>query len=468
MKVVFIHYHLLKGGVTTVLRRQVQALLKSGDQVLVLAGEADEPSFEGAPPVLLDALRYDGRREPGQQVEDLAGDILKAIRARFPDGVDIVHIHNPLIRKNSLFLPALALLQREGLRLFLQNHDFAEDWRPDVWVGDGPYPGNCHYAVINGRDREYLVKAGLKPKAVHLLPNPVLAPPLGEARERNLFLYPVRAIRRKNIGEILLLSLFLSGGCRIGVTLPPTSEKDVPMYRFWRETAARLSLPVAFDLGLDADFGALVASSRAIITTSVKEGFGFSFLEPWLASRPVLGRRIDYVCRDFEGEGMVFNELYDGIDIPLEYFDSGELEARFTAALDQVWELFGRSTPPQARRSLLESLFSRGVIDFGRLDEELQAMILGRLSKDDAMRRDLSALNPFLAALPDWQENEALTAQNRATVVRSWSPEATLHILKNAWQESIDSPCHQHPDREALLHAFLDPAKLSLAGTGYD
>ena len=48
MKVVFIHYHLLKGGVTTVLRRQVQALLKSGDQVLVLAGEADEPLFAQA------------------------------------------------------------------------------------------------------------------------------------------------------------------------------------------------------------------------------------------------------------------------------------------------------------------------------------------------------------------------------------------------------------------------------------
>jgi hypothetical protein len=41
--------------------------------------------------------------------------------------------------------------------------------------------------------------------------------------ERNRYLYPVRAIRRKNIGEALLASLFIPKGRTVAVTLPPTT-----------------------------------------------------------------------------------------------------------------------------------------------------------------------------------------------------------------------------------------------------
>ena len=38
------------------------------------------------------------------------------------------------------------------------------------------------------------------------------------------------------------------------------------------------------------DFAALLASAHALVTTSVAEGFGLAFLEPWLMGRPLAGR----------------------------------------------------------------------------------------------------------------------------------------------------------------------------------
>jgi hypothetical protein len=38
-----------------------------------------------------------------------------------------------------------------------------------------------------------------------------------------------------------------------------------------------------------------------VITTSVLEGFGFAYLEPWIADRAVIGRSIPMITPDFRG-----------------------------------------------------------------------------------------------------------------------------------------------------------------------
>jgi len=469
MKVALVHYHLLKGGVTTVLRRQVRGLLDSGDEVLVLSGEAEKSHFEGAPLVLLELLRYDERREDRHSPpEALAQALLDAVEGHFGGPADIIHIHNPLILKNSLFLPALALIQASGARVFLQNHDFAEDWRPDVLVRGVDYPANCHYGVINSRDGLFLSAAGLEPGAVHLLPNPVLAPEHLPPSSRTRFVYPVRAIRRKNIGEVLLLSLYLPKDARCAITLPPTSDRDMPYYQFWRESAKRLGLPVEFDLGLELSFEQVLASACAIITSSVKEGFGFSFLEPWIAGRAVIGRRIDYVCRDFESASLSFPDLYDGLQIPISLFDAGALRHKYVKAVQDIWGLYGRTGAAEAVETMESALFDKPTLDFARLDEASQARVLERLCEDEGLKNSLARLNPGLLALSFWKEDEALIEANREMVKEHWSIEAAIGILKEAWRAAIDRPCVQKLDRERLLEHFLDPRNLFLVGTGYD
>jgi hypothetical protein len=55
----------------------------------------------------------------------------------------------------------LKSLQKRGVNLFLQIHDFAEDGRPFDYFAD-EYPADCHNGVINQRDYEILLAAGLK------------------------------------------------------------------------------------------------------------------------------------------------------------------------------------------------------------------------------------------------------------------------------------------------------------------
>src|SRR5690606_29176205 len=130
----------------------------------------------------------------------------------------------------------LMRLQHRRIPLLLQIHDLAEDGRPHLYYRDAAYPSDCHYAVINQRDRRRLVQSGLNPEAVHYLPNPVA--PIAAAsypeQPEDHVLYPVRAIRRKNIGEAMLLSLFFPDRLPLSITLPPNSAADRKPYDFWR------------------------------------------------------------------------------------------------------------------------------------------------------------------------------------------------------------------------------------------
>ncbi|NIO41528.1 MAG: hypothetical protein GTO41_15945, partial [Burkholderiales bacterium] len=154
-----------------------------------------------------------------------------------------MHAHNHSLGKNVLFPKALAVLARDGYSMLLQIHDFAEDFRPDNYgqlasalvdnaferLPDALYPQalHVHYAVLNCRDREILRHAGVDPARLHWIPNAVaetdtlpnreaarneLTVRFGIPAEARLLLYPVRGIRRKNLGETLMWSALADEG----------------------------------------------------------------------------------------------------------------------------------------------------------------------------------------------------------------------------------------------------------------
>lgn len=481
MRIALMHYHLLRGGVSSVLRHQARSLMEAGDEVLVIAGEAGgdvvPQEYGGAPLAIVPELRYDGRRgetlpqsadERRAGAERLAGALEDAMLRRWGSVADIIHVHNPLIRKNSLFLGALRLLASHGGRLFLQNHDFAEDFRPDVYLADEGYPEDCHYGAINGRDHSFLRRAGLDPAGTHLLPNAVAPVEAMPGLDRTRYLYPVRAIRRKNIGEALLLSMFIPKGRTVAITLPPASARDEETYRRWKELARRLSLPVEFELGDRLTLGELMGTAVCAISTSVKEGFGFSFLEPWTAGRAAIGRRIGYVCSDFEKEGVVFDNMYDSIDVPLVYLPAPLLRRKLEHALLEAYRAFRLQAPPYALKSLTDDVFSRDVFDFGRLDEELQTEIIETLASNSAAREDILEANPFLAGLPSWECDEEIVAANRQRILSVYDSASALTRLKDAYRTVVDHPVRHRLSKAILLELFLDPLKLSLVGVGHE
>jgi glycosyltransferase involved in cell wall biosynthesis len=455
-----------------VIYNQAQALLEGGDEVLIITGD-ECPADAPFPGVCVKALQYDRPGTPEAPARDseegarnLADSLLRAMESHWGIPADIIHVHNPLIQKNAALVPAVNILTGQGLRFLLQNHDLAEDFRPDVYMVHDEYPENCHYAVINSRDYSFLHRAGLKTAGLHLLPNEVSPLDAAPGLEQKRYLYPVRGIKRKNLGEALFLSLFIPKGKTIAVTLPPNSEKDHRVYRFWVGLAEELRLPVEFGIGSTDTFSRIIGSASCVITTSVKEGFGFSFLEPWTAGRAVIGRRIDYVCKDFEEAGVRFDSLYSSINIPMVYISQAMLRKKMDHTIAGVYEAFGLEPPHYIIKMLNDELFSRDELDFGRMDEDSQEYIIRTMVSNEAVFRDIAEVNPFLTELAGWRPDEDLITRNREVISNVYGRDRIRQKMREVYQAVHTTPVVHKISKTMLLELYLDPLRLSLVEVG--
>jgi len=461
MRVLIVHYHLKPGGVTTVIRRQLSALATLGVDAAVLSGEA-QPGFSGTVSVE-PALAYDETLPghgsyPDEPEPKRVAAIVAAVRREadaLGDGA-VIHVHNPTIRKNSSMLAALAELAAEGRPLVLHVHDLAEDWRPDVYSRQ-PYPHAAHWAAINRFDAAALREAGAG--SVTFLPNPVPCPAQPEAVARpagpGLLLCPVRGIRRKNLGEVLLLSLFVRPGSRVGITLPPLNPRELPHYDAWREAAERLAAPVVFGLGLKAGLDELYAEARAVLTTSIKEGFGMSFLEPASRGRATLGRRLPRVVPDFEQAGLSFPALYDSIVVPGGFFDADAFASRIRAVVDQAMQAYGQPetcTGSSVVRSILEA--GNAGPDYGRLDELAQAQVLETLANDRRATGAFFSANPFVE---HWDQAADNLEPPPFQALEPWSEAVYGERLVSLYRKALKECGGQGPDKKSLLEQYLRP-----------
>jgi len=138
--------------------------------------------------------------------------------------------------------------------------------------------------------------------------------------------YPVRIDQRKNIEEALfitkVLNEFHEGNYRLIVTATRDKDYKKPedniyqrrIEKFAKECDIPCSLGEAYEYidGKNFNIGNLYHISDLALTTAVKEGFGYAYVEPWVSGTPLIGRRIREVCEDFEAHGMSFKKnLYD-------------------------------------------------------------------------------------------------------------------------------------------------------------
>lgn len=474
MKIAVIHYHLKPGGVTTVIRRQIDATAATND-FLVIVGEPPPDSDTADLPadvVCLPEIAYDTPAGPAcsDPVATAAG-ITQVIRKKWAGGCDLIHVHNPLLAKNNAFLNILNILQNQGETLFLQIHDLAEDGRPNHYYAKQPYPTGCHFGVINSRDYKILVNAGAQPNGVHLLPNAV--PPLPaeepatEAISDNLVLYPVRAIRRKNIGEAILLSLFFDNQKQLAITLGPNSPADIPAYTGWQAFVEKHRLPVTFEASSWRPFPELVASAESILTTSISEGFGFSFLEPWTAKKPLFGRQLPEICIDFEKKGVLLDHLYTRLAVPIHYLDHHLFFEKIQAAVDRAGRSFGVSIAPDKIAALL-ALAENDTVDFGLLDEALQKQVVTRVLSTPEDRPALTDLNPTLAALNQVLPADRVAA-NQQAINHHFNYDRCGEKLLAAYQAAVATSVNHDLDKPALLDCFFNPETFTLLKWGdYD
>jgi len=466
MRVVLIHFHLNTGGVTTVVRQQADVLKKMGHDLLLLTGIRPKERWP-APVKTVPGLAYD---EVSSGISIDAGEtseaILRAIDGAWPGkSPDLIHIHNPTLAKNRHLQAVLKTLQRAGLTLLCQVHDFAEDGRPEVFFEE-PYVADCHYAVVNGRDREILLRSGLLEQGVHHLPNAV--PPLKVCEDDTVsdsghVLYPVRAIRRKNIGEAILLKLCAFQAHPLAITLPPTSAPDLPGYEMWRRYVADHKLAVSFEAGLHSDFQRMVAGSRYLISTSINEGFGFSFLEAWTAGKALWGRMLPDICDDFTRTGIELGHLYTHLWVPLTWFDADECKKKWQTARALAARRYGMAIADDRTDTEWREITCSDRIDFGLLSERFQRKVIDRvLTAGERASRHLHEINPGLARFGSRPEVRELIEKNRSAVLAHYSLSNYSKRLIDIYQKVLTAPVRQQIDKVALFSAFMAPSRFSL------
>jgi len=230
------------------------------------------------------------------------------------------------------------------------------------------YP-NIKYVVINRYDWWRLIEHGIEEKSIYYIPHSVdesIIPPDDRSEElrrkiiekegldpsvRFIF-YPVRCVRRKNVEEAIFLTKFfnclaegktsrdncrLKGKFHLLVSVKPTEGDDARYAQQLIEFSRRYKLPVTIGLedliSWEREYdskdkgkikrygiGDAYRIAELVITTSVLEGFGFVYIEPWLLERVVIGRNIPAVTPDFQAAGMRLGHLYTALLVEGEDF----------------------------------------------------------------------------------------------------------------------------------------------------
>jgi hypothetical protein len=336
-----------------------------------------------------------------------------------------------------------------------------------VYLSGSSYVDDAHYAAVNGRDHSFLRRAGLAGEGTHLLPNAVVPLSAKEGLRRTRYLYPVRGSRRKNIGEALLLSLFIPEGRTVAVTLPPAASRDAPAYDHWKSLAARLRLPVEFEIGERETLQEAMGSCFCALTTSIKEGFGFSFLEPWTAGRAVIGRRIDYVCRDFEQSGVKFDACYDEVAVPMVYLPAPLLRHKMESALAMTYRSYGIAPPPYALKALTTICFP-GIPSISAAWTRSCRPASSRPSRPTPLPGKTSPTP--IPSWPGWGAGNPRAdrlRQPRQDPHRLRAP-GRRGRLRETYRFTLERPVRHRLSKSVLLELFLDPFKISLIGLGHD
>ncbi|MDM4017166.1 hypothetical protein [Roseiconus lacunae] len=515
--VAFLHCHFRRGGVTQVVENQVAALVRHGTANICLLSGGRNEGLSASTETHADVRRIEGldydsvmQTQAGGTLEsDLLSrglELAKLIHASLsgigwvPDR-SVLHWHNHSLGKNVAIPIAIGVLaNRFGYRQVLQIHDFAEDFRPENYgrliqaamdagyanpagkTNEHELPGpasvnrflfpvaaSIRYATLTSGDATLLSQIGVEANSIDVLPNGValdIHSMMGreEARKKLLSaaalpseatwcVYPVRGIRRKNVGEFLLLSRLMPEGLYSGLTLPPTTPIELASYERWKAVADRFAPRAVFDAGIipGVSFVDNLAACSFVLSTSAAEGFGMAFLEPWLARRGVVARRLSHVTDDFQRAGVDLDRLYDAVEIPGSAAWVTECLQESGEAYRNAWKPIRDRFGDQfvgASTSESDRAIATHHIDFARLIPKRQIEVLRRMDADKGFEDEIRAANPVLGRSISTPFADQQLERNHDQIGHAYSIEATAQRLVRVYQRFGDSS-----GSESFLHA---------------
>jgi len=203
----------------------------------------------------------------------------------------------------------------------------------------------------------------------------------------------------------------------------------------------------------------LLHMADVAMTTSVAEGFGMAFLEPWILGTPVYGRNLAEITTQFTGDGLDLSACYQRLEVPLAWLGEGRVRQAAEQGLTHNLAAYGRQPGPGDVERVLAAWIQNGRIDFGRLDEPMQEMVLQQVVGRQAQ---VDVLKP--SCLPEPGALAGSLAANRHLLHQQYSLRRYGELLERVYTQVAQSPampCGQL-DGEVLLNRFLAPERLHL------
>jgi hypothetical protein len=475
--VAIVHYHLDRGGVTRVIHTAADCLAAAGIPHVILSGEAGD-RHPGLPVQIVPGLGY-GTAPGGPSGLQLAQSLRAAATSVLGPGPIVWHFHNHSLGRNRAIADAVAILAESGDPMLLQFHDFAEDGRPQNYpvIADTetlyPHSPRIRLAFLNARDRQHFLAAGLPADHSILLPNPITPPatfkPLSPTPAAPLVLYPVRGIRRKNLGELFLLAALSPKGTRYALTLAPGNIRWQAVYDEWVAFSHDSGLPVLLDVvgrmspapKAPRGYASWLRHSTHCITTSVAEGFGLGFLEPITLGKPLLGRNLPAVTNDFAEAGIVPGRLYDRLLVPVAWVGLETLRQRLIRGLRATLETYGQVMSNEHVERSFAAMIHRDHLDFGNLPEDLQRQVIHRIlaggEGDEVLAESRTETLPLRLWLRRTLKQTSPTATPRD--LAAYSPEVYTHRLTGLYASLIAAKPEPpaYVPKHKILARFLKP-----------
>ncbi len=437
LDLVIFHYHLLPGGVTDVIRLSLQAFAENPVIRKITIACGREENLTALEKILKELKReteirvfpwldYLKKDEPGADSEKTAELLLK----QFGSDESVWLVHNYHLGKNwALTQALLAIGESKKQKILFQIHDFPECGRYENLKRLKEHiPGSLYsssssvrYCVINKRDYDLLIHAGLKEEQVHLLENPLPEsetepePPREERTilmetlsryspehgvfypDGEIWLYPVRTIRRKNILEGGLIANLSDRPVNLIVTLPGVSEQE----KSYSETVERAYseglIPGFWGTGLLPEdsgitYKGMIRHADSIFSSSVQEGFGYMYLNAILWKKPLIARYLDIMggfLPLFESYPALF---YREVKVPGRKQLKKRVREEYIKQFDTLLSGPSAALKEKLTKELDKSLEDEG-IDFSYLSVLDQYSTLQAVKEDKGYRKELQELN---------------------------------------------------------------------------
>jgi glycosyltransferase involved in cell wall biosynthesis len=201
-----------------------------------------------------------------------------------------------------------------------------------------------------------------------------------------------------------------------------------------------------------------------IITTSITEGFGLAFLEPYLAGKPLFGRKLPEITGEFEAKKIDLSNLYSNLLIPSNWIDTNKLKSKIRKQLSISFDSYGLTAKDADFEKAFKGAVKDDKIDFGKLDEELQKeAILSALKNRDKLKEIIKS--PIKAV--DAQDN--IIKSNKKNIQSCYSIEKYTEKLLSVYNKILYSTNADNTtssfSAEKLLSYYIAPERFNLLKT---